>query len=126
MPHALVIEDDEMSVEVLDQLLQNEGLTVTAVYDPSELDNVVGQLHTFDVIFMDLELPTMDGYELLAVLLDEFQIQVPIVAYTMHTNEIQTARQQGFHSFLGKPLKLARFPDQLRRIMDDEPVWENI
>jgi CheY-like chemotaxis protein len=126
MPQALVVEDDPMSVEVIDRLLQKEGLSVTAVHDPARLDSIVDQLHTFDVIFLDLELPTMDGYELLAVLLDEFKVQVPIVAYTMHTNEIQTARQQGFHSFLGKPLKLARFPDQLRRIMDDEPVWETL
>lgn len=126
MPQALVVEDDAMSVEVLDRLLQQEGMTVTAVYDPSELEAVVDELGNFDVIFLDLELPTMDGYEVLAILLDEFQINVPIVAYTMHTNEIQTARKQGFHSFLGKPLKLARFPDQIRRIMDGEPVWETI
>lgn len=126
MPEALVVEDDQFSVEVLQKLLQNEGMNVTAVYDPAQLDDIVDRLPAFDIIFVDLELPTMDGYELLAVLLDEFNIAVPIVAYTMHTNEVQTARQQGFHSFLGKPLKLQRFPGQLQRILNDDPVWETM
>ena len=126
MAHALVVEDDGLSVEILHTLLQNEGLTVTSINDPADLDQLIDELHDYAVIFLDLELPTMDGYELLSVLLDEFNIKVPIVAYTMHTNEIASARQQGFHSFIGKPLKAARFPDQLRRILNDEPVWESM
>lgn len=126
MTHALVVEDDGLSVEILHTLLKKEGLNVTTVADPADLDSLVDMLHEFQVIFLDLELPTMDGYELLALLLDEFNIKVPIVAYTMHTNEVASARNQGFHSFLGKPLKAAHFPDQLRRILNNEPVWETM
>jgi two-component system cell cycle response regulator DivK len=34
------------------------------------------------------------------------------------------ARASGFDGFLGKPLDADRFPDQIRRILAGEPVWE--
>jgi hypothetical protein len=33
-------------------------------------------------------------------------------------------REAGFHSFLGKPLNVGRFPNLLRRILSGQPVWE--
>ena len=43
--------------------------------------------------------------------------------YTVHVSEIGVARDLGFHSFLGKPLDVDKFPEQLKRILNDEPVW---
>jgi two-component system, cell cycle response regulator DivK len=34
------------------------------------------------------------------------------------------AKSSGFDGFLGKPLDPDRFPDQIRRILAGEPVWE--
>jgi two-component system cell cycle response regulator DivK len=34
------------------------------------------------------------------------------------------ARAAGFNGFLGKPLDPDRFPEQIRRIMNGEAVWE--
>jgi two-component system cell cycle response regulator DivK len=34
------------------------------------------------------------------------------------------AQEAGFNGFLGKPLNRTRFPDQVRRIIDGESVWE--
>ena len=34
------------------------------------------------------------------------------------------AAQAGFHSFLGKPLNVEKFPDQLQQILAGEPVWD--
>jgi len=50
--------------------------------------------------------------------------RVPIIAYTVHVSEIDVVRQHGFDGFLGKPLDSARFPQQLARILNREPVWE--
>jgi two-component system cell cycle response regulator DivK len=38
--------------------------------------------------------------------------------------QLTKARQAGFDGFLGKPLDMDRFPDQVRRILAGEPVWE--
>jgi DNA-binding NarL/FixJ family response regulator len=48
----------------------------------------------------------------------------PIIAYTVHLNEIANTRQLGFDGFLGKPLDVTRFPEQLARILRGEQLWE--
>jgi two-component system cell cycle response regulator DivK len=122
--HALVIDDNPNNLEVLAELLSMVGIGSTLVQDVTQLNDALAALPQLDVVFLDLEMPQADGYEVLDVLRHEVGVDVPIVACTVHLNEIHTAREQGFHSFLGKPLHPKRFPDQMRRILDGEHVWE--
>ena len=65
------------------------------------------------------------GYQILDHLRADVRLKlVPIIAYTVHTNEIKVAYERGFDGFLGKPLDSDRFPDQLTRILNGEAVWE--
>jgi two-component system cell cycle response regulator DivK len=80
-----------------------------------------------DVIFLDLGLPDGDGYEVLAQLRKDPALQhVPVVAVTARdaATEMALAQAAGFNGFLGKPLNRNRFPDQVRRILAGESVWE--
>jgi CheY-like chemotaxis protein len=86
---------------------------------------VLNELAAIDVVFLDLEMPGANGYQVLEKLRADPRFQsVPVVAYTVHVSEISVAHEQGFHSFLGKPLDADRFPDQLARILSGESVWE--
>jgi two-component system cell cycle response regulator DivK len=51
---------------------------------------------------------------------------VPIIAVTAEASleQMNKAKESGFDGFLGKPLDPDRFPDQIRRILSGEPVWE--
>ena len=53
-------------------------------------------------------------------------IGVPIIAVTAEasTDQMNKAKNSGFDGFLGKPLDPDKFPDQIRRILSGEPVWE--
>jgi two-component system cell cycle response regulator DivK len=122
--HALIIDDDADNVEVLSELLQDENVTCTATQDPRNLETALAQMERVDVIFLDLEMPGIDGYEMLQILKNDLDVSAPVVAYTVHLSEAVAARRMGFDSFLGKPLDGSRFSDQLRRILDGETVWE--
>jgi len=122
--HALIIEDDPRNMKVLAQLLALEDVTSTGVLDPNALTETLQSLERLDVIFLDLELPSTNGFEVLQILKQEMGIVVPIVACTVHTSQMDTAQDLGFHSFIGKPLQADRFPDQLRQILNGEPVWD--
>ena len=124
-PHALIIDDSKTNIEVLTMMLSQQGVEFTAVQFVQHLEAVLETVEKLDVVFLDLELPNYDGFEILANLKQKPQfVNVPIVAYTVHNSEIDTARKAGFHSFLGKPLSLTKFPNQLERILAGIPVWE--
>ncbi len=122
--HALIIDDDADNVEILAELLSDENVDCTAIQNPQLVQEALEGLEQLDVIFLDLEMPGLNGYELLEILKNDLELSVPIVAYTVHLSETVTARKMGFDCFLGKPLDGSRFPDQLRRILDGESVWE--
>lgn len=122
--HALIIDDNVDNIGVLAELLTFYGITYTQIEDPVEVDAALTAIDKLDVIFLDLEMPGLNGYEVIELLKhDANHKDVPVVAHTVHTNEINNARQIGFHSFLAKPLDADRFSDQLKRILSGEHVW---
>jgi CheY-like chemotaxis protein len=123
--HALIIDDDAYSVHIMERLLDQEDIAYTAITDPTRLEQLLETVEKIDVIFLDLEMPKLDGYEVLTILKAHFGENVPIVACTVHTAEINTTRKLGFSSFVAKPLDTDRFPNQLSRILSGEPVWES-
>jgi two-component system cell cycle response regulator DivK len=104
--------------------LDQQDIAYTSVKDPTKLKSVLQTLDQVDIIFLDLEMPHLDGYEALEILKNHFGDSVPIVACTVHTAEIHTTQKLGFFSFVAKPLDFSRFPNQLKRILDGNPVWE--
>lgn len=124
-PHALIIDDNTKNVNVLANILSDENVSNTQVTNPRQLDSTLKQMNRVDVIFLDLEMPGLSGYDVLEILHADARFQgVPIVAYTVHVSEMNNASQMGFHSFIGKPIDPDRFPSQLARILSGERVWE--
>jgi two-component system cell cycle response regulator DivK len=80
-----------------------------------------------DLILMDIFLPEADGYHALDALRSHSRFEdTLIVAVTADASvdNMQRARESGFDGFIGKPLDPDRFPGQVRRILQGEPVWE--
>jgi CheY-like chemotaxis protein len=123
MTHALVIDDNLQNLRVLTQLLSKEGVTCSEVQDATLLVTLLPKLPPVDLVFLDLEMPKVDGYAAKSLIRSQFP-DAHIVAYTVHVSEINMVRDLGFDGFLGKPLDRARFPEQLARILRGEAVWE--
>jgi two-component system cell cycle response regulator DivK len=126
MPHALIIDDNRNNIDVLVILLQQEGVSHTAVQHLRQIDKTLDQVGTVDVVFLDLEFPTGgNGFEILETLRANPRLEdVPIIAYTVHTSEINSVRHAGFDGFVGKPLSSKTFPGQLERILNGQSVWD--
>jgi CheY-like chemotaxis protein len=121
-PDVLIIDDDKTSGIVLAKLVENEHLTPLVLNHPKALMEALPTLTNLKVIFLDLEMPHLDGYEVLALLREHFGDALPIVAYTVHTTEYSNAMQKGFHAFMGKPVNGAAFPKNLQRILRGERI----
>jgi two-component system cell cycle response regulator DivK len=122
--HALIIDDQPSNIDVLAALLEREGISHTPVLFPSQVADAIDRTEHIDLVFLDLEIPNSNYYQLLQTLRANPRLAgVPIIAYTAHTSEIEQARHAGFDGFLGKPLSTTEFPDQIRRILNGESIW---
>lgn len=124
-PHALIIEDNSNNSEVLAILLELQGVASTNVRSTRQVASTIEQLEHVDVIFLDLEFPHGDGFSVFKLLRsDPRYAAIPIIAYSVHISQVDKVRAAGFQGFLGKPLSIEQFPDQLRRILSGIAVWE--
>jgi CheY-like chemotaxis protein len=119
----LIVDDNETGIKVLAQMLSTQNVDYIGVQDPAQLDNMLAELKSVDAIFLDLEMPKIDGYEMLKIFKGEMKLKAPIIAYSVHTSEINTAKELGFDGFLGKPLRMQNFPAYLASILKGEEVW---
>lgn len=122
---AVIIEDDETSIKVLERFLHQLSVKSVVIRDSLEAVKQLQQVQNPDVIFLDLEMPRSNGYTVLGLIQDMAGLDgVPVVAYTTHISHLNEAKRAGFHSFIGKPLDSEQFPQQLERILNGMPVWE--
>jgi len=124
---ALVVEDDASGLAVISVMLRRLGMRTAMERYASAVIDRAKRIPKIDVIFLDLGLPDGDGYEVLKRLKNEPRLKdVPVVAVTARDagTEMAKAQDAGFDGFLGKPLNRKRFPDQVRRIINGDSVWE--
>jgi len=119
-----VVDDDENSLIVINEMLSSLNITCVAVQDATQVEEALGTIKTPHAIFLDLEMPKINGYEILESLREYTGRSVPIIACTVHTNEMNMVRKMGFDGFIAKPLSSERFPEQLERILSGISVWE--
>jgi two-component system sensor histidine kinase/response regulator len=86
----LVVEDSPTQAESLKQVLEMEGLTVTLVTDgPEAIEQA--QLQAFDLIVLDVELPTLNGYETCQRLkVNPDTADIPVIMFTAHDRPADT------------------------------------
>lgn len=122
---ALIIEDDVSAIRVLEQLLGQLDIPSEAIHDSAKVIQQLAEVAVPDVVFLDLEMPSSNGYTILEYMQKDNRFEgVPIVAYTTHISHLNDARRAGFHSFLGKPIDGRQFPVHLEKILNGEKVWE--
>lgn len=125
---ALVVEDDAGGMAIIGVMMRYLGIKA---YINTTGQGVVDMAHAMkpppNIIFLDINLPRTNGYEVLKqVRADDKLKDVIIVAVTAQDadTEIPKAKEAGFNGFIGKPLSRTRFPRQVRRLLNGEGVWE--
>jgi two-component system cell cycle response regulator DivK len=76
---------------------------------------------------MDIRLPYEDGFGALQKIRSSSSLKntrVAAVTAEASPDQLRKARDAGFDGFIGKPIDPDRFPDQVRRVLAGEPVWE--
>jgi two-component system cell cycle response regulator DivK len=126
--YVLIVEDNLNSLALIVRLLNMVGIKGYSWKASGwHVLEHVRNLPNVDLILLDLRLPFEDGYEVLRKIRSERRLaKARVVAVTAEATpaEMEKAQKAGFDGFLGKPLDIDRFPDQLSRILRGEDVWE--
>jgi len=123
----LIVEDNVSNFLLAARMLEALGMHCewkTSGYEVLEYAEALPQV---DLILMDIRLPYEDGFGAGEKLRKSERFRsVPILAVSAVANhgQIEKAKAAGFNGFLGKPLDPDRFPDQIRRVLAGEQVWE--
>lgn len=123
----LVVEDNVSNFVLIARMLGYLGIHCEWKTSGYEVVEYADTLPRLDLILMDIRLPYEDGYGALKKIRASERFKaVPIIAVTAEASleQMNKARDSGFDGFLGKPLDPDRFPDQIRRILNGDPVWE--
>ncbi|MBN1303188.1 MAG: response regulator [Anaerolineales bacterium] len=125
----LVVEDNVSNFVLIARMLGYLGIHCEWKTSGYEVVEYADTLPRLDLILMDIRLPYEDGYGALKKIRASDHLKdTPIVAVTAEASQEQMnkAKESGFDGFLGKPLDPDRFPEQIRRILSGEAVWEFI
>jgi signal transduction histidine kinase/DNA-binding response OmpR family regulator len=119
----LIVEDIEINREILISLLDKTGLIIECAEDGKEaLDMIIAAPDKYDIIFMDMQMPVMDGLEAtrcIRALPEIKEIKLPIVAMTANVfkDDIDACIEAGMDDHIGKPLDLNRVLSKLRKYL---------
>src|SRR5262245_53089538 len=115
--HILVVDDELLIRETLAEYLEQQGFTVSVCGD-GETALAFAAERRFDVALCDVQLPGIDGLELLERLLrvSPQTFVLLITAYATVENAVE-AFQRGAHDYLMKPILLDEVLNKIRRLL---------
>jgi CheY-like chemotaxis protein len=114
--HILVAEDNEFNQMLISELLSNWGITVSLASNGIECLDLLRQTEpSFNLIFMDIQMPEMDGLEATRRIRQDLHLSIPIIALTANImiEDQQKYLRAGMDAYLPKPFD----PDQLYQIL---------
>ena len=116
----LLVEDNELNREIAGEILQMTGAEVeTAENGKIAVEKVeASPKGSYDLIFMDIQMPVMNGYEATAAIrsLPGAKGKLPIVAMTANAfaEDVQLAKNTGMNGHIAKPLDMNKLNDVLK------------
>jgi CheY-like chemotaxis protein len=115
----LIVDDLPVNVQLLERMLRGAGyVSITTTMDPG----AVTELHRkkrFDLILLDLMMPGMDGFQVMASLKEiEADGVLPVLVITAQPAHKLHALEAGARDFISKPFELAEVLARVRNMLE--------
>ena len=117
----LLVEDNELNMEIAEEFFSRCGASVEKAWDGSEAVELVKARPEgyYAIIFMDIQMPKMDGYEATRQIRqleqDEGRKRTPIVAMSANafSEDVSKAYGAGMDDYITKPMSL----QEIKRVL---------
>ncbi len=111
----LVVDDNQVNLDLVDHILTEWNFkTCTAKSGFLALDLLSKK--KFDLIFLDIQMPKVDGYTVAHEIRNSLQLNIPVIGLSAHSssNEKTKARKSGMDDYLTKPFKEKELANMLQ------------
>lgn len=127
--YALAVEDDISGGAMIGLMMRRIGVQAQVASSGEQGLDIAEQMDPPpDIIFLDLNLPHQNGFEVLK--------QIRALEHLKHTRVIAVTamdaltgmakcREAGFDGYIAKPLRIARFGTQISSIVEGIPIWDD-
>jgi PAS domain S-box-containing protein len=115
----LIVDDQEANVTLLELLLSEAGYTnVRVTMDPTQVC-ALHRKHKFDLILLDLQLPGMDGFQVMEALkTNKDDPYLSVIVITAQPGHKMQALQAGAKDFISKPFDLLEVKTRIRNVLE--------
>ncbi len=123
----LIVDDQEANVMLLEQMLRNGGYhRITSTRDPRTVC-ALHLAHSYDLILLDLQMPGMDGFQVMEGLKEiETSGYLPVLVITAQPNHKLRALQAGAKDFVSKPFDLVEVQTRIRNMLEVRLLYQRL
>jgi PAS domain S-box-containing protein len=123
----LIVDDQEANVTLLELMLRNEGYTnITTTQEPREVAGLHAEKQ-FDLILLDLQMPEMDGFEVMEALKkDKAESYLPVLVLTAQPAHKLRALQAGAKDFVSKPFDFVEIQTRIRNMLEVRVLYRKL
>ncbi len=123
----LIVDDQESNVVLLEQMLQAAGYTnVTSTMNPREVC-ALHKEHAYDLILLDLQMPEMDGFQVMEGLrADPTDAYLPVLVITAQPSHKLRALEAGARDFISKPFDIVEVRTRIRNMLEVRLLYKKL
>ena len=123
----LIVDDQASNIQLLQELLAATGYThVSATMDSRQVCALHRQ-HSYDLILLDLQMPGMDGFEVMKGLnAIETEAYAPVLAITAQPGYKLRALASGAKDFISKPYDLVEVQTRIRNMLELRLMYKKL
>lgn len=116
--HILIVDDQEPNINLLTQMLNEAGyINVTSTMQPQEVCEL-HRKHCYDLILLDLQMPEMDGFQVMEGLkTNHTDAYLPVIVITAQPGHKLRALQAGAKDFISKPFDLIEIKTRIHNML---------
>ena len=117
--NVLIVDDQHSNILLLEEILREAGYTrVTSTMDPHSVA-ALHREHRYDLILLDLQMPGMDGFQVMENLKAiETESYIPVLVITAQPAHKLRALQAGAKDFVSKPFDLTEVKTRIHNMLE--------
>jgi PAS domain S-box-containing protein len=123
----LIVDDQKPNVTLLEELLGEAGYTcVTSTMNPQEVC-ALHRKNRYDLILLDLQMPGMDGFQVMAALeANETDAYLPVIVLTAQPGHKLRALEAGAKDFISKPFDLVEVKTRIHNMLEVRLLYKKL